>query len=87
MTAAVGIFSSFQGVQGGDSPGVLDCLGLLLALVALPILSFCFLKARSFLNSSDKEKPDFTSMRSTGKTSVNAAPDDEDDTDQFGSVN
>jgi len=73
-------------VQGGGSHGALDCLGLLLALVLLPILSYCILRTRSFLNRSGKEKPDFTSLRSTGKTIVNAAPD-EDEPDQFGGVN
>lgn len=84
---AVGITSSFQGVQGGGSPRALDCLGLLLALFLLPILAFSVLKVRSFLTSSGKEKPDFTSLRSTGKTIVNAAPDDDDDPDQSGGVN
>ena len=66
--------------------GLLGCLGSLLALSLLSILSYCILRARSFLHRSGKEKPDFTSLRSTGKTIVNVAPDD-DDPDQFGSVN
>ena len=64
-----------------------DCLGLLLAVFLLPILAFSVLKVRGFLNRSGKEKPDFTSLRSTGKTIVNASPPDDDDPDQFGSVN
>ena len=90
MTAAVGIASSLQVGGGGGGAALshhpLGCLGLLLALVVLAILSYSILKVRSFLNRSGRDKPDFTSLRSTGKTIVNAAPD-EDDPDQFGSVN
>ncbi len=91
MTAAVGIASSLQVGGGGGGAAAshdpLGCLGLLLALVVLPILCYSILKVRSFLNRSGKEKPDFTNLRSTGKTIVNAAPPDEEDEDQFGGVN
>ncbi len=90
MTAAVGIVSSLQvggGGGGAASPRALDCLGLLLALVVLPILAYCFLKFRGSLNRSDKAKPDFTSIRSMGKTIVSAPPPDDDDLNQFGDVN
>ena len=84
LTSALVFASS---VQVGGSPRALDCLGLLLAVFLLPILAFSVLKVRGFLNRSGKEKPDFTSLRSTGKTIVNASPPDDDDPDQFGSVN
>jgi len=90
MTAAAGIVSSLQvggGGGGAASPGVLDCLGLLLALVVLPILAYCVLKVRSSLNRSGKEKTGFTSLRSSGKTVVSAPPPDEDDPGHFGDVN
>ena len=93
MTAAVGIVSVFQVVVGttpGDasnSPGAFGCLGLITALFLLPLLSYSILKVRSFLRQSGPAKPDFTSLRSTGKTIVNAAPQDEDDPDQSGGVN
>lgn len=88
MTAAVGIASSLQvGGGGGAAPSeAFECLTLLVGLSLLSILSFFVLKVRSLVRRSGKEKPDFTSMRSTGKTIVNAAPPD-DDADQFGSVN
>jgi len=75
------------GVQGGGSHGALDCLGLLLAIFLLPIIAFSIIKVRSFLNHSGKEKQEFTSLRSTGKTIVKAAPDDDEDPDQAGGVN
>jgi hypothetical protein len=93
MTAAAEITSAFQVVVGStpghasSSPGVLGCLGSLLVLSLLSILSYCILRVRSFLNRSGKEKPEFASLRSTGKTIVNAALEDEDDPDQFGGVN
>lgn len=90
MTLALGIASCAQvgGGGGGTAPhGVLDCLGLLIAIFLLPIIAFSVLKVRSFLSRPGKEKSDFTSLRSTGKTIVNAAPDDDDDPDQFGGVN
>jgi hypothetical protein len=88
MTAAVDIVSLFQvgGGGGGAAHDLLSCLGLLLAVVFLPLLSYSILKARSFLNRSGKDKPDFTSLRSTGKTIVNDE-DDEDDPPNFGGVN
>ena len=68
--------------SGPRPSGALGCLGLLL----LPLLAFLILRVRSLLKQSGKGQPGFTSLRSTGKTIVNAAPDD-DDTDQFGGVN
>jgi hypothetical protein len=93
MSFALGIASSLQVVTGtldgstAKPAGLLGCLGSLLVFSLLSILSFSILKVRSFLNRSGKEKPDFPSLRSTGKTIVNASPPDDDDPDQFGSVN
>ena len=87
MTAAFGIASILQVGGGGGGQGhasALGCLGLLLALLVLPTLSYSILRVRSFLKRSGKEKPDFTSLRSTGKTIVNAAAPNDDDPDQFG---
>jgi hypothetical protein len=70
-----------------DGNGSLGCLGSLLVFSLLSILSFSILKARSFLRRSGKEKADFTSLRSTGKTIVNNASSDDDDSDPPGVVN
>jgi hypothetical protein len=91
MAAVATLLSYLQvtggsGVQHAASPDPLGCLGLLLALVLVSAISFSALKIRSALNPSSKDKPDFTSLRSTGKTIVNAHPD-EDDPDKFGGVN
>jgi len=92
MTPVLAIASGLQVVVGAvGSPTVrpssaLGCLGLLLTMTLLPIISFLALRVRSFLKHSGGAKPDFTSLRSTGKTIVNTAQHDDDDPDQFGNV-
>jgi hypothetical protein len=97
MTVAVGIASDLglallvaQRTVGEpvDQQSWTGCLSLLFGMALLSIVSFLILKVRSFVRRSGKEKPaDFTSLRSTGKTIVDPAKDDDEDSDPLGGVN
>lgn len=88
--AALLVIASFVQVgsgSGGAAPsGPLGCLVSLAGIALLSVFSFLILRYRSFLRRSGRERADFTSLRSTGKTIVTSSPDD-DDSDAFGGVN
>ena len=65
------------GGGGRVASDLLGCLGSLVMLTLLSISSYLALRLRKRTRSG-KEGPDFTSLRSTGKTVVNEEPDDED---------
>ena len=82
------LFASLALAERSSGPGgLLSCLGSLLLLSLLSIVSYCILRARAFLKHSGKGQPDVTNLRSTGKTVVTRKPSNEDDADQFGGVN
>lgn len=82
MSALLALLQVGGGGGNAAPRALLSCLGFFLAVTLLPIISYLILKARSY--RSAKDKPDFTSLRSTGKTIVN---DEADDDDQSGVVN
>lgn len=81
MKAASLLASALQtgGGGGGGPHTAASCLGMLLALIGLPLASFAALRLRSRGKRGGSGKPEFTSLRSTGKTIVNPPPDEDDD--------
>ena len=54
------------------------CLGSLVLFGILSVISYFSLQFRNRQKYAGKDKPEFTSLRSIGKTVVNEEPDDED---------